>query len=45
MEFEIINEILTSTVSSLFPNSARHLSYFKIEDGENIRTNDIPKSK
>ena len=43
MEFEIINDILTSTVASLFPNKSMHLSYFKIEE-DNFKI-DIPKSQ
>lgn len=43
MEFEIINDILTSTVSKLFPNSTRHLNYFNKLDEENVRS-EIPKS-
>jgi hypothetical protein len=42
MEFEIINEILTSTVANLFPNKSTHLSYFKID--EEYAKMDIPKS-
>lgn len=42
MEFEIMNEILTSTVATLFPNRSLHLSYFK-QDEEQIKA-DIPKS-
>jgi hypothetical protein len=43
MEFEIINEILTSTVANMFPNKSMHMSYFKAED-EYVKI-DIPKSK
>jgi hypothetical protein len=43
MEFEIMNEILTSTVANLFPNKSIHLGYFKTEE-DNMRI-DIPKSK
>ena len=43
MEFEIINEILTSTVANLFPNRSTHMSYFKSEEEPNKI--DIPKSK
>lgn len=42
MEFEIINEILTSTVANLFPNRSIHMSYFKSEEDSNKA--DIPKS-
>jgi hypothetical protein len=43
MEFEIINEILTSTVSNLFPNRSIHMSYFKSEEEGGTKA-DIPKS-
>ena len=42
MELELINDILTSTVSKLFMNPAKHLNYFKSNE-ENYRS-DIPKS-
>jgi len=42
MELELINDILTSTVSKLFMNPAKHLNYFKSNE-ENFRS-DIPKS-
>jgi len=42
MEFELINEILTSTVSNLFPNKENHLSYFKSIEDQTARA-DIPK--
>ncbi len=42
MEFEIINEILTSTVANLFPNRSIHMSYFKTED--DTTKAEIPKS-
>jgi hypothetical protein len=44
MEFEIINDILTSTVASMFPNRALHLSYFKQEEEYSTKAPDIPKS-
>ena len=43
MEFEIINEILTSTVANLFPNRSMHMSYFKSD--EDVNKAEIPKSK
>lgn len=43
MELEIINDILTSTVASLFPNRSLHLSYFRQEE-DTVKA-DIPKSK
>lgn len=42
MELELINGILTATVSKLFMNPAKHLTYFKSNE-ENYRS-DIPKS-
>ncbi len=42
MELEIINDILTSTVSKLFMNPSKHLNYFRSME-ENYRS-DIPKS-
>jgi hypothetical protein len=44
MEFEILNDILTGTVASLFPNKSVHLSYFRQEE-DNQPKIDIPKSK
>lgn len=41
MEFEILNDILTSTVSKLFPNSVKHINYFKFE--EDYVKSEIPK--
>ena len=43
MEFEIINDILTSTVSKIFPNTTKHLSYFRFEEEVHHRF-EIPKS-
>lgn len=42
MEFEILNDILTSTVGRIFPDPKRCLNYFKFE--EEIIKNEIPKS-
>jgi hypothetical protein len=42
MEFEILNDILTSTVSKLFPNSVKHINYFKFE--EECVKSEIPKT-
>ena len=43
MEYEILNEILTSTVASIFPNKNVHLSYFKQNEETPIKS-DIPRS-
>ena len=42
MELELINNMLTATVSKLFMNPTKHLNYFKANE-ENYRS-DIPKS-
>lgn len=42
MEFDILNDILYSTVSNLFPNKAMHLNFF-IKDEEQFKA-DIPRS-
>jgi len=42
MEFDIINDILYSTVSNLFPNKQMHLSFFIKE--EDTYKADIPRS-
>jgi hypothetical protein len=42
MEFDILNDILTSTVAKLFPDSHRSLNYFRCEE-EYVKA-EIPKS-
>jgi hypothetical protein len=42
MEFDIINDILYSTVSNIFPNKQMHLNFF-IKEEEQFKA-DIPKS-
>jgi hypothetical protein len=42
MEFDIINDILYSTVSNLFPNKALHLNFF-IKEEDQFKA-DIPRS-
>jgi hypothetical protein len=41
MEFELVNDILTSTVSKLFLNQIKHLNYFRTEEAVK---SEIPKS-